>query len=75
MQCAEVSAKTGSGVDDLLDKVLLESDLMELRCNPDRSALGIVIEKQTGPGARQCRDNSGPERDASGRRPICSRDL
>ena len=46
VQCAEVSAKTGVGVDDLLDKVLLESDLMELQCNPDRGALGIVIESR-----------------------------
>ena len=46
VQCANVSAKTGDGIDDLLDKVLLEADLMELRGNPDRRAQGIVIESR-----------------------------
>ena len=46
VQCAQVSAKTGEGVEDLLDKVLLEADLMELRGNPDRHAQGVVIESR-----------------------------
>ncbi len=46
IQCQEVSAKTGEGVSELLEKVLLESDLMELKSNPDRRALGIVIESR-----------------------------
>ncbi len=46
VQCAEVSAKTGQGVEDLLEKVMLEADLLELQCNPDRRALGIVIESR-----------------------------
>jgi len=44
VQCAEVSAKTGEGVQDLLDKLLLEADLLELQGNPDRKAQGVVIE-------------------------------
>ncbi len=43
---AEVSAKTGQGVGDLLDKVLLQSDLLELKANPNREAQGTVIEAQ-----------------------------
>ena len=50
VQCAEVSAKSGEGVDDLLDKVLLEADLMELQGNPDRHAQGIVIESRLDKG-------------------------
>jgi len=41
---AEVSAKTGAGIDDLLDKVLLQSEMLELKANPDRDAQGAVIE-------------------------------
>lgn len=40
----EVSAKSGLGVSDLLDKVLLEAELLELKANPDRKAVGTVIE-------------------------------
>ena len=40
----EVSAKSGIGIDELLDKVLLESELLELKANPDRKANGTVIE-------------------------------
>ena len=40
----EVSAKTGLGIEDLLDKVLLESEILELKANPDRKAVGTVIE-------------------------------
>ncbi|NDK57128.1 translation initiation factor IF-2 [Pontibacter fetidus] len=43
-QCQEVSAKTGQGVNDLLEKVLLEAELLELKANPDRNAVGSVIE-------------------------------
>ncbi len=43
-QSQEVSAKTGQGVNDLLEKVLLEAELLELRANPDRNAVGTVIE-------------------------------
>jgi len=50
VQCAQVSAKTGQGVEDLLDKVLLEADLMELQGNPDRSAQGVIIESRLDKG-------------------------
>jgi len=43
-QCQHVSAKTGEGIDELLDKVLLESELLELKANPDKPAVGSVIE-------------------------------
>jgi translation initiation factor IF-2 len=43
---AEVSAKKGQGMDDLLEKVLLLSDIQELKANPDREAVGTVIEAQ-----------------------------
>ncbi|MEO1464587.1 MAG: GTP-binding protein, partial [Pseudomonadota bacterium] len=42
----EVSAKTGDGIDNLLDAILLQSELMELKANPDRDAEGIVIESK-----------------------------
>lgn len=43
---SEISAKTGEGIDDLLEKVLLQAELLELKANPDREAQGIVIEAQ-----------------------------
>ena len=46
IQCAFVSAKTGEGIEDLLEKVLLEADLLELKGNIERSAQGIVIESR-----------------------------
>ncbi len=46
VQCALVSAETGDGVDDLLEKVLLEAELRELKANPDREANGVIIESR-----------------------------
>ncbi len=43
-QSQEISAKQGLNVDVLLDKILLESDLLELKANPDKAASGTVIE-------------------------------
>ncbi|MEO6845165.1 MAG: translation initiation factor IF-2, partial [Ginsengibacter sp.] len=43
-QSQEISAKQGLNVDELLDKVLLESDLLELKANPKKAASGTVIE-------------------------------
>ncbi|MEP0714303.1 translation initiation factor IF-2 [Algoriphagus sp.] len=43
-QSQDISAKTGEGVDDLLEKVLLESEVLELTANPDKNASGTVIE-------------------------------
>ncbi len=39
-----VSAKTGEGIEDLLDTILLQADVMELKANPDRLARGLVLE-------------------------------
>ncbi len=49
-QVAEVSAKTGEGIPDLLEKVLIESELMELKANPDRNADGVVLEARVDKG-------------------------
>ncbi len=46
VQASFVSAKTGEGVSDLLDKVLLEADLLELRGNFKRKATGVIIESR-----------------------------
>ena len=43
-QCQEVSAKSGQGIDELLEKVLLESEVLELKANPNRSSIGTVVE-------------------------------
>ena len=43
-QCQEVSAKTCQGIDELLEKVLLEAELQELKANPNKNAVGTVIE-------------------------------
>jgi len=43
-QCQHVSAKSGEGVEELLEKVLLEAELLELTANPDKPAVGTVIE-------------------------------
>ena len=43
-QSQEISAKTGQGIPELLDKVLLEAELLELKANPDKNASGTVIE-------------------------------
>ncbi|POF34001.1 translation initiation factor IF-2 [Roseibium marinum] len=42
----EVSAKTGQGLDKLLEMILLQAEVLELQANPDRTAEGIVIEAQ-----------------------------
>ena len=43
---AEVSAKTGQGIEDLMEKVLLQAEMLELKANPDRDAQGTVIEAE-----------------------------
>lgn len=43
---ADVSAKQGKGIDELLEKVLLQAELLELKANADREAIGTVIEAQ-----------------------------
>ena len=44
IQSHDISAKTGQGVNELLEKVLLEAELLELKANPDREATGTVVE-------------------------------
>lgn len=43
-QCQELSAKKGTGVNELLEKVLLEAELLDLKANPNKNATGTVIE-------------------------------
>jgi translation initiation factor IF-2 len=43
-QCQEISAKSGKGVEELLEKVLLEAEILNLKANPDRTAAGSIIE-------------------------------
>ncbi|MEM1288744.1 MAG: translation initiation factor IF-2 [Pseudomonadota bacterium] len=50
VQDVEVSATTGKGLDDLLDAILLQSEILELKANPDRAAEGVVIEAQLDKG-------------------------
>ncbi|MEQ3498879.1 translation initiation factor IF-2 [Tenacibaculum sp. SSH1-16] len=44
IQSQEISAKTGQGVDELLEKVLLEAEVLELKANPNKNANGAVVE-------------------------------
>ena len=49
-EMVEVSAKTGVGLDDLLETILLTADIMELKANPDRLARGLVLEAKLDKG-------------------------
>lgn len=49
-QSQDISAKKGIGVDELLEKVLLEADMLELKANPNRRATGTVIESSLDKG-------------------------
>ena len=42
----EVSAKTGDGMDELLEKILLQAEILELKANPSREAVGAVVEAE-----------------------------
>src|SRR5690606_36086653 len=44
IQSQDISAKTGQGVNELLEKVLLEAELLDLKANPNRNASGSVVE-------------------------------
>ena len=50
VQDVEVSAKTGAGLDELIEKILLQAEVMELAANPDRAAEATVIEAQLDKG-------------------------
>ncbi len=43
---SEVSAQTGKGVDELLERILLQAEMLDLRANPNKPAVGVVIEAQ-----------------------------
>ena len=49
-QCVELSAKTGKNVDILLEKILLESEMLDLKANPNRAARGVIIESELDKG-------------------------
>ncbi|MBR6121945.1 MAG: translation initiation factor IF-2 [Prevotella sp.] len=49
-QCQEISAKKGIGVDELLEKVLLEAEMLDLKANPNRKATGSIIESSLDKG-------------------------
>ena len=49
-QCQEISAKKGIGVSDLLEKVLLEAEMLDLKANPNRKATGSIIESSLDKG-------------------------
>jgi translation initiation factor IF-2 len=48
--CVPVSAMTGEGIDGLLERILLESEMLELKANPNKPANGFVVEAQMEPG-------------------------
>ncbi|MFT3793532.1 translation initiation factor IF-2 [Flavobacterium sp.] len=50
IQSHDISAKAGTGVKDLLEKVLLEAEILDLKANPDRLATGTVVEAQLDKG-------------------------
>jgi translation initiation factor IF-2 len=50
IQSQDISAKTGQGIDELLEKVLLEAEILELQANPNKNAVGTVVEAQLDKG-------------------------
>ncbi len=48
--CVPVSAETGEGIDSLLERILLEAEMLELKANPNKPANGFVVEAQMEPG-------------------------
>jgi len=49
-QCVELSAKSGKNVDSLLEKILLEAEILDLKADPDRMARGVVVESELDKG-------------------------
>lgn len=49
-QCQEISAKSGKGIEELLDKVLLEAEMLELKANKNKNAVGTVVEAELDKG-------------------------
>ena len=50
IQSQDISAKTGEGIPELLEKVLLEAEILELKSNPNKNAIGAVVEAQLDKG-------------------------
>ena len=50
IQSQDISAKTGEGIPELLEKVLLEAEVLELKANPNKNAVGAVVEAQLDKG-------------------------
>ncbi|WP_375240493.1 translation initiation factor IF-2 [Polaribacter sp.] len=50
IQSQDISAKTGQGIEELLEKVLLEAEILELKANPNKNAVGTVVEAQLDKG-------------------------
>ncbi len=50
IQSQDISAKTGQGIPELLEKVLLEAEILELKANPNKNAVGAVVEAQLDKG-------------------------
>ncbi len=49
-QCQEISAKNGTNIDELLERVLLESEMLDLKANPDKKAVGTIVESSLDKG-------------------------
>ena len=49
-QCSNISAKTGEGIDDLLDKILLEAEILNLKANKKTTAFGTIVESKLDKG-------------------------
>ena len=49
-QCSNISAKTGEGIDDLLDKILLEAEILNLKANKETTAFGTIVESKLDKG-------------------------
>ena len=64
----EVSATKGTNLDKLLEAILLQAEVLDLKANPDRTAEGVVIEAQARKGPRPGGDRAGADRHADDRR-------
>jgi translation initiation factor IF-2 len=68
VQDVEVSALKGTNLDGLLEAILLQAELLDLKANPDRTAEGVVIEAKLDKRPRFGRDRAGSGRHAEDRR-------
>ncbi len=73
VQDVEVSAKTGKGIDQLLESIALQAEILDLKANPNRAAVRCGDRGQAGCGPWPGCDRSGAERHAAPRRYLCCR--